>query len=274
MHDLGRSHEEQVVYFHGDHIPLKVRNAAVVAFWLPGFLDVALEKMTTRLAKDFWTSRVVAFFDVAEYVAKRMQAYRWPMEFDLKKQYRDLPIHWCQLCRRPEVRKEILLPRDANAQRARWSAGIVAAGCKYCEVRKETPLPSDDKDAHQARQSEGILGCKFCSQTGEVEHGVEVIQPGLEFKYSFQWEVFWAMVHTGKLPSGAVLDFVLDKLVAAFAVFHFSGMFGTSEAHAESVGSTLKRYAKSLSTSRVVERTTLWQRCWMGMWRGIRRRVP
>ena len=93
----------------------------------------------------------VVFFVVAEYVAKRMRAYRWRMEFDLKKQYRDLLIHWCQLCRRPEVRKEILLPRDENAQRARWSAGIAAAGCKYCEVRKETPLPSDDKDAHQAR---------------------------------------------------------------------------------------------------------------------------
>ena len=259
MHDLGSSHEEHVVYSHGDHIPLKVRNGAVVAFWLPDFLDVALEKMTTRQAKDFWTPRVVAFLDVAEYVAKRMHAYRWPLEFDLKTQYRDLLIHWCQLCRRPEVRKEILLPRDENAQRARWSAGIVAAGCKYCEVRKETPLPSDEKDAHQARQSAGIIGCKFCSPTGEEEHGVEVMQPGLEFKYSFQWEVFWAMVHTGKLPSGAVLDFVPDQFVAAFAVFHFSGMFGTSEAHAESIGSTLKRYAKSFSTSRVVESTMLRQ---------------
>ena len=251
MHDLGSSHEEHVVYSHGDHIPLKVRNGAVVAFWLPDFLDVALEKMTTRQAKDFWTPHVAAFLDVAEYVAKRMHAYCWPLEFDLKTQYRDLLIHWCQLCRRPEVRKEILLPRDENAQGARRPAGILAAGCKYCEVRT---------DAHQARQAAaGIFGCKFCSQTGEVEHGVEVIQPGLEFKYTFQWEVFWAMVHTGRLPSGAVLDFVPDRFAAAFAVFHFSGMFGTSEAHAESVGGTLKMYAKSFSTSRVVESTMLRQ---------------
>ena len=36
-------------------------------------------------------------------------------------------------------------------------------------------------------------------------------------------------------------------------------MFGTSEVHAESVGSMLKRYAKSFSTGRVVESTMLWQ---------------
>ena len=34
-------------------------------------------------------------------------------------------------------------------------------------------------------------------------------------------------------------------------------MFGTSEAFAESIGSTLKRFAKSLSTARVVESTIL-----------------
>ena len=67
------------------------------------------------------------------------------------------------------------------------------------------------------------------------------------------------MVHTGEMPSGAVLDWVPDKCAAAFAVFHVSGMFGTSEAHAESVGSTLNIYAKTLSTIRVVECTMLRQ---------------
>ena len=109
------------------------------------------------------------------------------------------------------MRAAILLPREKNAKQGLRSASIVAADCKWCE-----------------------------SQTGLAEYGSEVISPGLEFKYSFQWEVFWAMVHTGKMPSGAVLDWVPDKCAAAFAVFHFSGMFGTSEAHAESVGSTLK----------------------------------
>ena len=46
-------------------------------------------------------------------------------------------------------------------------------------------------------------------------------------------------------------------VVAAFAVFHFTGMFGTSEADAESTGGTLKRFAKSLSTQRVAESTIL-----------------
>ena len=123
------------------------------------------------------------------------------------------------------MRAEILQPREENAKQGRRSAGIVAADRNMCE-----------------------------SQTGLAEHGSEVTSPGLEFKYSFQWEVFWAMVHTGKMPSGAVLDWVPDKCAAAFAVFHFSGMFGTSEAHAESVGSTLKIYAKT-----VVECTMLRQ---------------
>ena len=67
------------------------------------------------------------------------------------------------------------------------------------------------------------------------------------------------MVHTGKVPSGAVLDWVPDKGAVAFAVIHFSGMFGPSEAHAEYVGSTLKRYAKTLSMSCDMECTMLRQ---------------
>ena len=192
MRDLGHSHEEQVVYSHGDHVPLKVRNASVVAFWLPDVLDVEFDTMSSRQAKHFWESRVSAFLNVAEYVAKRMQAYQWPSEFDLKAQYRDLILHWCRLCRRPDVRTEILRPREEESKQRRQSASIVAADCRWYE-----------------------------SATGLVEHGCEVIQPGLEFKYSFQWEVFWAMVHTGKLPSGLFLDWVLDKCAAAFVVFHF-----------------------------------------------------
>ena len=65
------------------------------------------------------------------------------------------------------------------------------------------------------------------------------------------------MLRTGKLPTGGVLNFVPGQYMAAFAVWHFSGMFGTSEAHAESVGSLPKRYAKSFSTSRVLESTML-----------------
>ena len=64
-------------------------------------------------------------------------------------------------------------------------------------------------------------------------------------------------MHTGCLPDGTVLDFVPPDYTAAFVVFHFTGMFGTSEAVAESTGGTLKRFAKSLSTQRVVESTIL-----------------
>ena len=40
--------------------------------------------------------------------------YRPDTEVDLKAQYRDLILHWCQLCRRPDVRKEILWPTEEN----------------------------------------------------------------------------------------------------------------------------------------------------------------
>ena len=73
----------------------------------------------------------------------------------------------------------------------------------------------------------------------------------------FKWEAWWQIVHTGCLPNGTVVNCVPQHCAAAWAVFHFSGMFGTSEAFAESIGSTLKRFAKSLSIARVVESTNL-----------------
>ena len=54
MRDLGYIHEENVVYSHGDHIPLHVRNASVVAFWLPDVLDIAFEAMSPEQAKRFF----------------------------------------------------------------------------------------------------------------------------------------------------------------------------------------------------------------------------
>jgi hypothetical protein len=69
----------------------------------------------------------------------------------------------------------------------------------------------------------------------------------------FKWEAWWQIVHTGCLPHGIVVHCVPQDCAAAWAVFHFSGMFGTSEAFAESIGSTLKRFSKSLSTARCVE---------------------
>ena len=74
MRDLGYSHEEHVVYSHGDHIPLHVRNASVVAFWLPDVLDIAFEAMSPEQAKRLFSPRVSDFLTVAEYVARRLQA--------------------------------------------------------------------------------------------------------------------------------------------------------------------------------------------------------
>ena len=53
------------------------------------------------------------------------------------------------------------------------------------------------------------------------------------------------------------MNFVPEDYVVAFSVFHVAGMLGASESHAESIGGTLKRLAKSLSTGRVVESTIL-----------------
>ena len=54
MRDLGYSHEEHVVYSHGDHIPLHVRNASVVAFWLPDVLGIAFEAISPEQARRFF----------------------------------------------------------------------------------------------------------------------------------------------------------------------------------------------------------------------------
>ena len=65
-----------------------------------------------------------------------------------------------------------------------------------------------------------------------------------------------AFVHIGKLgvdcrstvPVGAE---------AAFCIVHVNGMWGVSEAHAESIGSILKRGARTLQTRRVIESSIL-----------------
>ena len=51
MRDLGRAHASKLVVTHGDHVPVEVRNAAVVAFWLPDFLGVDWHSMRSVEAK-------------------------------------------------------------------------------------------------------------------------------------------------------------------------------------------------------------------------------
>ena len=71
--------------------------------------------------------------------------------------------------------------------------------------------------------------------------------------FFFEWDVWWQLAHTGRLPSGIVVNFVPKKCVIAFSVCHLTGMLGSSESHAESIGGTLKWFAKSLGTGLVVE---------------------
>ena len=81
---------------------------------------------------------------------------------------------------------------------------------------------------------------------------------------SFQWEVWWKMCHTNKASESVIRQFVPAGLEAAWELFHFTGMFGTSEAAAESVASILKRYSNAgLHTGRVVEST-------MMRWNGVK----
>ena len=113
-----------------------MRNAAVVVFWLPDFLGIEYQSMRRAGALEFWSSRVSEFCAVAEYVAKRLAAYSWPPEFELRSQYRDLMMHWEKLCTSADVKT---CPGPASAQAGkdisaaaeaaphRWSTGIIAA---------------------------------------------------------------------------------------------------------------------------------------------------
>ena len=135
MRDLGRSHEEQVIFSHGDHFPLAVRSASVVAFWMLDFLGIDAHSMRGSEAQEFWSSRIGEFCVVAEYVAKRLAAYSWPSDFKLQSQYRDLMLHWAKLCEREDVQKHVLAqPQHGHAKTPRPQPKRAAAG------RRQAPL--------------------------------------------------------------------------------------------------------------------------------------
>ena len=54
-----------MLFLHGDHVPLAVRNAAAVAFWLPDFVGVKRQIMRQAEAQEFWSSRVSEFCVIA-----------------------------------------------------------------------------------------------------------------------------------------------------------------------------------------------------------------
>ena len=71
---------------------------------------------------------------------------------------------------------------------------------------------------------------------------------------AFSWKAWWKLAHTDS-------RFAPEGDEAAFALFHFTGMFSISEAYAESVASLLKRYspkvAARLGTDRIIEKAAL-----------------
>ena len=86
-----------------------------------------------------------------------------------------------------------------------------------------------------------------CREAWRPCHGAGPLQ--------FQWKWWWKQSHVNvkfRPPVGCE---------AAFALYHFTGMFGISEAYAESVASLLKRYmsarASHLGTDRVIEKVIL-----------------
>ena len=220
----------------------------MVAFWLPDFLGVDTHSMQSREAREFWSSRVSEFCVAAEYVAKRLVAYRWPSEYELRAQYRDLMQHWAKLFERRDVR-ELVLPGSAPPQNHKKPKHKQAAAGRSLQ------LISGEKEHGSA------LVVWWPTEAGASSSSLQASQQPAtcsgKAEAHFQWELWWQAVHTGCLPNGIVINFVPQEYAAAFAVFHFTGMFGTSEADAESIGGTLKRFAKSLSTQRVVESTIL-----------------
>ena len=73
----------------------------------------------------------------------------------------------------------------------------------------------------------------------------------------FDWEIWWKLSHADSM-------FLPPGCEAAFTLFHFMGMVGVSEARAESIASSLKRYSPAtlgrLSTNRINENNTA--TCW------------
>ena len=75
---------------------------------------------------------------------------------------------------------------------------------------------------------------------------------------AFDWLAWWEMAHTNVVSNDeALFTFVPLGTEAAFALFHWSGMLGFSEAHAERAGSLLKAYPQTFSTERVADATIL-----------------
>ncbi len=188
---LAEAFDVDVVHSHGDHVPLEVRSAATVLFWLPDILtDSRLRERVLRPDEEraVWADRMDFLSRVLAYVAGQVDVFVWPTTEETMRQYQGLMRAWARLLRDPRIR--------GNA----WSP------------------------------------CRVAGHS------------------SFQWAWWWQRSHTDErfCPAGCE---------AAFVLYHFTGMFGVSEARAESIASVLKRFSppgsSRLATDRVTEKAIL-----------------
>ena len=164
----------------------------MVAFWLPDFLGIEYQSMRRADALEFWSSRVSEFCVVAEYVAKRLAAYSWPPEFELRSQYRDLMMHWGKLCTSADVKKHVLAqPQHEQAKTSRLQQKQPTAGGQQALLQlttgeQEHGSPIVGFRPPEASNSNSSLQASKQPATGS---GKEVTE--------FKWEAWWQIVHTG-----------------------------------------------------------------------------
>jgi hypothetical protein len=187
MDKLTNAFEEQCIHSHGDPVPLRVRDAATMLFWLPEVLRWAHAGETTSVAR--WAHAFECLQLVLAWVANQMSAFDWPTADQVMLQYKLLMRRWAGLLRDTKIASKACIPN-----------------------------------------------------------------PGLAAGSSFAWTYWWQASHCDSRVSSPGLE-------AAFALWHFVGMFGVSEAAAEGVASHLKRFGpralSSLGTDRIVEKTLL-----------------
>ena len=114
MRDLERVHEEHVFFawIPRSNCGAECRCGCFFSGCL--FLGVESQSMRRAEAQEFWSSRVSEFCVIAEYVAKRLAAYYWPLDLELRSQYRDLVMHWGGYAH-VQIRKKAC-PGPASAQ--------------------------------------------------------------------------------------------------------------------------------------------------------------
>ena len=110
---------------------------------------------------------------------------------------------------------------------------------QFTAARQQASLQLTTGEEEHGSPIVGFWPPKACTSSNSLQASQQqAIGSGREVT-EFKWEAWWQIVHTGCLPNGIVVNCAPQDCAAAWAVFHFSGMFGKSDAFAESIGSTL-----------------------------------